>query len=313
LIDIRDAIRRGEIKPNYKLGQYFLTDNNIAERIVSSAGLTPGDHVIEVGPGVCALTGLLCGRARSVTAVEIDRRLTDSILASTSGYDNFRLVNADALTVPTELLLPPEPGAPAETRVFAGPRTHAEHVVPASHPRVILVSNMPYYISTPIMTRIAEDFCFVDRAVLMMQREVSEKLLAKPSEYNYCVLTVIINALYSVKRLFTVPPHCFTPQPGVESAVVLLEKHTCGNGVKNVWRDCERAMFFQVVRAAFARRRKTLENSLIHAGLAVGRAQADEAVARAGIDAGARGESLDARAFAALARALLATPTGGFT
>lgn len=256
--------------------------------------MTPGDHVIEVGPGVCALTGLLCGRAQSVTAVEIDRRLTDSISASMSVYDNFRLVNADALTVPAELLLPPDPGATAEARV-------------------VLVSNMPYYISTPIMTRIAEEFSFVDRAVLMMQREVSDKLLAGPSEYNYCMLTVIINAFFSVKRLFTVPPHCFAPQPGVESAVMLLKKHARENSVINAVCERERAMFFQVVRAAFARRRKTLENSLIHAGLAAGRVHANDAVARAGIDVGARGESLDARAFAALARAILDLNSGGFT
>ena len=278
------------------MGQYYLTDDSIAEKIVNLAELAPGDHVIEVGPGACALTGRLCERAGAVTAVEIDRRLAGAICTAMSRYPNFHFICADILKVSARSLVP----------AGASPR------------RVVLVSNMPYYISTPIMTRLFEELAFVDKAVLMMQKEVARKLTAQPSTADYCMLSVFAQSFYVPKKCFSVSPHCFVPQPGVESAVVALEPRSrplfagdageaseAAEAVEAV--EALRQMFFRVVRAAFARRRKTLANSLVFAGLALGRAEAEGALALAGIPTGARGESLSHEAFAALAHALVGT------
>ena len=150
------------------------------------------------------------------------------------------------------------------------------------------------------MTRLFEEMQFVSKAVLMMQKEVATKLLAKPSSQNYCMLSVFANTFYTVKKLFTVPPHCFTPQPGVESSVIMFD----ANKNHEIDAVCS-SLYFQVVRAAFARRRKTLENSLLYAGLESSRAAAEEAIINAGIKPGARGESLSVGDFAALTHALL--------
>ena len=280
MTDVRELIKEGEIKPDRRLGQCFLADGRVAGRIAELADLTPDDHVIEVGPGVCALTELLCARARTVTAVEIDGRLTRLIHGAMSRHKNFSLINADILKLPKEALLPPG-GAP--------PRANVK-----------FVSNMPYGISTPVMTRLFCEFTFVGRSVLMMQREVSDKIIAAPSTQNYCMLSVLANACASPERAFFVPPHCFAPQPGVESAVMTFQTHAAP-AADAAYSE----IFFRAVRAAFTGRRKTLANCLVRAGLAADRGAAEAATERAGVDPGARGESLDAAAFISLARALM--------
>jgi 16S rRNA (adenine1518-N6/adenine1519-N6)-dimethyltransferase len=280
LIDVRKAIRDGEVKPNQRLGQCFLADAGVAGRIAQAAELTPGDHAIEVGPGVCALTGLLCERAGSVVSVELDRSLVGIVRDAMSGYDNFLLINADIRKIKADRLLPSGGGD--------------------SERRAVFISNMPYYISTQIMTRLFEEFAFVDRAVLMMQSEVADKILAGPSDPDYNMLTVFANSAYAPKLLFHVAPHCFAPQPGVESAVVAFAARE--SPLFEEARD--RKTFFRLVRAAFAARRKTLGNCMIAAGLVSGRGQAEEALAAAKIKSGARGETLGADEFAALAKVL---------
>ena len=282
MIDVKKAVKSGDIVPNKKLGQCFLTDGGVAGRIVGAADPAPGDHAIEVGPGVCILTGMLCERAGSVTAVEIDKRLAAKIGPAMSGYGNFTLINADILKISPDALLPRDAEGAGSGR------------------RVILVSNMPYYISSRIMARLFTEFDFVDKAVLMMQSELAHKLLSKPSEPDYCMMTVLANSFYKPELLFHVPPHLFTPQPGVESAVVAF----CASETPPCAGPEERETYFRVVRAAFSARRKTLENCLIGAGLAQGRGQAACALASARIKSGARGESLGVSEFAALARAL---------
>jgi 16S rRNA (adenine1518-N6/adenine1519-N6)-dimethyltransferase len=265
---------------------------------VLSADLTPDDHVIEVGPGVCALTGYICERAGSVVAVEIDRRLSGIIANEMSGFDNFTLINADFLRVGAESLLPP--GGVSDGR------------------RVKFISSLPYYISTPVMTRLFEEFSFVEKAVMMMQREVSDRLKAKPSEQDYCMLTAFAGSYCAPSRLFNVSPHCFAPQPGVDSVVMSFAAYDAGQSGKNAINGggdekrfnffagpAEKAMYFKVVRAAFASRRKTLENSLLLSGLAADRRSAGDAVLRANIKSGARGESLSPGDFVSLVRALM--------
>ena len=170
------------------------------------------------------------------------------------------------------------------------------------------------------MTRLFTDFDYIDKAVLMMQSEVCDKTLAAPSAPGYCMLTVLCNAFYQPEKLFTVPPHCFAPQPGVDSAVVAFTAHPAPivagavNSAPSIAKTThpvpivelsERELFISVVRAAFATRRKTLANCLVAADLAPDRASAEAAAARAGIPSSARGESLSAQTFAVLARELM--------
>ena len=310
MIDVRQVVNSGRLIPKRALGQCFLTERVLAEKIAKAAGLTSGDHVIEVGPGVCALTGYLCEQAGTVIAVEIDRSLTAIINEVMSGYDNFKLINADILKIPAGLLLPQsgtqsyKQSIPALVNYSMVNPAYANsssdnHKIKGR--RAILISNLPYNITTPIMTRLFEEFSFIDKAVLMMQKEVAEKLLAAPSTVNYCLLTVFARFFCDPRKLFAVPPHYFAPQPGVESVVMLLDAHH-----PPIFSTSEdRQMFFRVARAAFAQRRKTIENSLMLAGLVANRPQADKIVSLAGVPCGARGESLDITEFAALARALM--------
>ncbi|MDR3120943.1 MAG: 16S rRNA (adenine(1518)-N(6)/adenine(1519)-N(6))-dimethyltransferase RsmA [Clostridiales bacterium] len=292
--ELRKAVKSGEIRPKRSLGQNFLTDRAVAERIVEAVGLTRADHVVEVGPGLCALTELLCESAGFVTAVEIDRHLVPKISEIMARYDNFRLIHADILKLaPEELTFPKKADGAAGDFLPESPSAFFGG-------RAKLVSNLPYYISTPVMMRFFEEGFRVSRLVFMMQKEVADRLVALPSTKAYGALTVAANFYAKPAKLFTVPPHCFVPQPDVESAVVALETYeTPPVEVRDT------ALFFRVVRAAFAQRRKTLENCLIHAGLLPPeRARAAAILDGAGVPRGARGETLDLPAFAALANVI---------
>ena len=353
MTDVRNAVKNGIIKPNRNYGQCFLADEKIAEKIVNAAELTPGDHVIEVGPGVCALTAMLCERAGSVVAVEIDAGLTQTIGEIMAPYKNFKLISGDILRVAPEELLPcGGPGAESAAEscgliperaddrgeIFAVPgresapggspcggpgaesaaagicatpeREHAsggstwpaddiDDLLTRPARRIVFVSNMPYGISTQLLTRLFVEFTFVSRAVIMMQKEVCDKLFARPSTKHYCLLTVLADSFGEREKVAAVAPHFFAPQPGVDSAVVAF----CAREAPIV-AAADRDAYFRVVRAAFAHRRKTLANCLVHAGLARDRAAAEAAAAQAGVPPAARGESLGALEFAALTRAL---------
>ena len=295
--NIRNAVKNGEVKPKRKLGQCFLTDANVAEKIVEAAELTPGDRAIEIGPGVCALTELLCARAGSVSAVEIDKNLAGLISGTMSRYKNFDLVIDDILKVPIRRLMQ-ETGDNPDRPAPAGLSYPSESAaIPAG--QIKLIANLPYYITTPILERVINEFTFVNKAVLMMQKEASDRLLAKPSTPEYGMLAVLANTFFKLKKIFIVPPHCFTPQPGVESAVILFD-------ALQPRLSADRKFYVSVVKAAFAVRRKTLENSLLHSGLVPSREQAAAILEEAGIARGARGESLGINEFWELARALRA-------
>ena len=285
---IREAVRAGAIRPQKSLGQNFLIDQSYAERIAEAADVGPDDTVIEVGPGLCALTRPLCRRAGHVVAVEIDRFLVPQILQEMRGAQNFRLVHGDILKTPLDELLPD------------GAARHSPYKV---------VSNLPYSISSQVMMRFFEGFGEVDRPsvmVLMMQKEVADRLVAQPATKAYGSLTVAANVHSAPRRAFSVPPHCFVPQPGVDSTVVVLETRPEPPAPIE-----DRKLFAKVVRAAFAQRRKTLENCLMHAGLLPqDRIEAAATLAEAGVRPGARGETLTVEEFADVANAIAARSVG---
>jgi 16S rRNA (adenine1518-N6/adenine1519-N6)-dimethyltransferase len=316
--ELRRAVRAGEIRPQKSLGQNFLVDLSYAERIVDAADIGEDDDVIEVGPGMCALTKLLCERARRVVAVEIDKFLIPKILREMRGIANFRLVHADILKMPLERLLPDGSGSGIHSDGGSGSGICSDgdgdivsDIVSNScgcsdsddAACYKVVSNLPYSASSQIMMHFldgVDDAARPRKMVLMMQKEVADRLVAQPATKAYGALTVAANFFAEPRRAFNVPAHCFVPQPGVDSTVVTLDTRSAP--------PChveDRALFFCVLRAAFAQRRKTLENCLIHAGLLPKDRNAASAVlAASGVSPCARGETLSLRQFADISNAL---------
>lgn len=212
-----------------RLGQNFLIDPNIIRKIVALAEVGAGDHVLEIGPGRGALTDLLCKTAGRVTAVEVDPRLHAYLAERQHDYPNLDLVLADALTYPLDAL-------PVGT---------------------IVVANLPYYISTPLLFTLLDQRDRFPRLVLMLQNEVADRLVAKPGTSDYGVLSVMAQYAADITKAFRVSAECFRPRPDVGSAVVLLRTRA----QRELSLDDE-SQFAALVRAAFAHRRKTLMNSL---------------------------------------------------
>ena len=283
-MDVRKEVKSGGIKPIRSLGQNFLVDSTIAAKIVEAAELTKQDDVIEIGPGMGALTGFLCQQARTVTAVEIDKYLIPKISELMLPYDNFRLIHADILKVSMQDVLPER---------F---RMNDVFAVQAIRSGLKIISNLPYYITTPVIMRFFEEGIKPEKMVFMMQREVADRLVAKPSTKAYGALTVIVNYYAAPSRAFLVSPHCFVPQPDVDSSVVVLNVHETPP-VELM----DEAFFFKVVKAAFSQRRKTLINCLIHAELiAKDRKLAAELLQNVGLSENVRGEALNIFEFAKL-------------
>ena len=215
--------------PNKRLGQNFLIDPNIVRKIVALAELEPSSQVLEIGPGRGILTEALCRAAGRVTAVEVDSRLHAYLETRQAQLPNVELVCEDALAYPVESL-------PVGT---------------------VVVANLPYYISTPLLFRLLDQRGRFPRMVLMLQAEVADRLVAKPGGSDYGVLSVMAQYAAEITKSFRVSSQCFRPRPEVASAVVLLRTKE-----RTRLSQQEEVAFRSLVKAAFAHRRKTLVNSL---------------------------------------------------
>jgi len=255
--------------PNKRLGQNFLIDPNIVRKIIALAELGPSDHVLEIGPGRGILTETLCHAAGRVTAIEVDPRLHAYLEARQAELPNVDLVCDDALAYPVESL-------PMGT---------------------IVVANLPYYISTPLLFRLLDQRDRFPRMVLMLQNEVADRLVAKPGGSDYGVLSVMAQYAAEITKAFRVSAQCFRPRPEVGSAVVLLRAKE-----RTRLNQKEESTFRALVKAAFAHRRKTLVNSLRDEGYEPH--PLDEALQRLDIDPTRRAETLSVEDFLRLARAL---------
>jgi 16S rRNA (adenine1518-N6/adenine1519-N6)-dimethyltransferase len=212
-----------------RLGQNFLIDPNIVRKIIAQAELTANDSALEIGPGRGILTEALCRTAGCVTAIEVDPRLHAYIAERHTQFPNLTLVLGDAMTYPLERL-------PSGT---------------------IVVANLPYYLSTPLLFRLLDQRDRFPRLVLMLQNEVADRLAAKPGSSDYGVLSVMAQYAAEITKGFKVSAQCFRPRPDVSSAVVRLQvKH------QRALDPDEERTFSALVKAAFAHRRKTLTNSL---------------------------------------------------
>lgn len=254
--------------PQKRLGQNFLIDPNIVRKIVATSKVGPGETVLEIGPGRGILTQALCETALTVIALEIDQHLVQ-YLKETLHCPNLDLRHGDALDFAYETL-------PART---------------------VVVANLPYYISTPLLFTLLEAQDRVGRMVLMLQAEVAERLVASPNTESYGILSVLTQYRAEVKIAFRVSKNCFRPRPDVDSAIITLmvRPHPSISAPNE-------ALFVKLVRAAFAHRRKTVLNSLRDEGFPP--AQLAQALSQTDIDPTRRAETLSIPEFAALTDAL---------
>ncbi len=260
-------LHRFKLRADKKLGQNFLIDEDIVRRIVQAAELTPADKVLEVGPGIGTLTQGLAESGADVIAVELDKRLLPVLDVTLAGYDNVRIVNGDILKVDIMQELGAE--------------------------NFKVCANLPYYITTPIIFALLEKRLPMERLVAMVQKEVAERMAAKPGGRDYGALSVAIQYFTEPEIAFIVPPSSFIPAPAVDSAVIV-----CKRRQKPPVEVCDEALFFRVVKAAFSMRRKMLNNALKNMGISS--EQCAKWLELAGVDGRRRGETLTLEDFAAL-------------
>jgi 16S rRNA (adenine1518-N6/adenine1519-N6)-dimethyltransferase len=260
-------LKRFGIRMSKKLGQNFLIDEHVVRNIVDAANIISGDAVLEIGPGIGTLTQGLAEAGGKVTAVEIDRRLIEVLGKTLEGYDNIKIVHGDILRIDV-----------------------AKEIMA---PRYKVVANLPYYITTPIIMGLLEARMPIDVLVTMVQKEVAARMVAVPGTKDYGSLSVAVQYYTKPEIMFLVPPASFIPPPAVDSAVI-----RCTVREKPPVEVNER-VFFRVVKAAFAQRRKTLSNTLKTTGVPAETLRI--ILEKAGVDGTRRGETLSLEEFAAIA------------
>lgn len=283
----RTIMQKYGITLKKSLGQNFLVDANVLANIVRIAELDKETGALEIGPGIGALTQMLAETAGRVVAVEIDRRLLPALEETLSPYDNVTVINEDILKVDL-------------------PALFAEHFSEVRS--VSVVANLPYYVTTPILMVLLEARLPLDNIVVMVQKEVADRLAARPGSKAYGSLSIAVQYYGEAEVAAIVPPSVFIPRPEVDSAVIRLRMHKNPPVAAK-----DEAFLFSVVQAAFAQRRKTIFNNL---QARFGKEHKDAllaALADASIDPARRGETLSLREFCDLANALLPNlPTKAF-
>lgn len=262
--------KRFDIKMSKKLGQNFLIKRGIVDEIVHAAELTPGEPVLEVGPGIGTLTQGLAQSGADVTAIELDRRLLEVLDTTLASYDNVRIIHGDVLKLDVPSIMNNKPFK--------------------------VVANLPYYITTPIIMSLLESKLPIERLVVMVQKEVALRMVAKPGTKDYGALSVAVQYYTEPDIVLDVPPKSFLPAPAVTSSVI-----RCVLRDKPPVDVIDEKLFFRVVKAGFAQRRKTFANTMKTTGLSKDRIE--ELLAKANIDGQRRGETFTLQEFADVANA----------
>ncbi|MDZ4859583.1 MAG: 16S rRNA (adenine(1518)-N(6)/adenine(1519)-N(6))-dimethyltransferase RsmA [Candidatus Hydrogenedentes bacterium] len=274
---LRDLVQQYRISFKKQLGQNLLLDENINRIMVEAAALSPEDDVIEVGAGLGALTANLAERAGRVLSIEIDRAFMPVLEDQFRDKPNVRLFRGDVLNHSLGKLV---------EEFLPGGSTYK------------MVSNLPYYITTPILFHFWEAPIQFDRLVVMVQEEVAERMTATVNSANYGALAIASAVHGETEIIHSVPRTCFRPQPNVDSCILRSKLHATP-----LYPDLEPKFIMKVVRAAFSQRRKTLRNSLTKTGaFGADKLVVEEAFVAAGIDPGRRPQTLSLDEFAALAR-----------
>lgn len=270
---IKDIAERFDFNFSKGLGQNFLLDERVLDQIAEAADIEDG--VLEVGPGFGVLTKRLCETGKKVVSVEIDHRLIPVLDFTLAEFDNVKIIEKDILKTDVKELIDTE---------FGGEK-------------ISVAANLPYYITTPIITKLIEERLPIKNIVVMVQREVAERIAAKPGKKDYGAISVLCQ-YYTNPRLVTiVPANSFYPAPKVDSAVLCMEVCETPNATTK-----DEELFFKVVKSAFAQRRKTLLNCLA-SGFSCNKMVLTEILEDAGIAPGVRGEKLGLEEFAKIADA----------
>ncbi|MEG1742101.1 MAG: 16S rRNA (adenine(1518)-N(6)/adenine(1519)-N(6))-dimethyltransferase RsmA [Acetivibrio sp.] len=257
-----------------KFGQNFLIDPHVLERIIQAAGITKEDFVLEIGPGIGTMTQYLCENAREVVAVEIDKKLIPILKETLGAYGNVEVINEDILKMDlNKLAMEKNEGRPIK-----------------------VVANLPYYITTPIIMGLFESHVPLDSITVMVQKEVADRMQVGPGTKDYGALSLAVQYYAKPEIAANVPPNCFMPRPSVGSAVINLKRYEKAPvEVKN-----EKFMF-QLIRASFNQRRKTLLNGLNNSTeIDIAKEKIAEAIGKLGVSPNIRGEALTLAQFAKL-------------
>ena len=261
-----------------KFGQNFLIDSHVLDKIVSAAGITKDDFVLEIGPGIGTMTQYLAASARKVFAVEIDKALIPILEDTLKEFDNVQVINQDILKVDIKKL--------AEEHNDGKP--------------IKVVANLPYYITTPIIMGLFESHVPLDSITIMVQKEVADRMQVGPGTKDYGALSLAVQYYAKPQILLNVPASCFMPRPNVDSAVIQLTRYE-----KPPVEVADEHLMFRLIRASFNQRRKTMTNSVGNSPeLSVSKEQMAAALEKCGLSATVRGEALTLAQFAELANVL---------
>jgi len=276
--DTIEILQKYNFSIRKKFGQNFLIDMHVLDKIIDAADISPDDFVLEIGPGLGAMTQRLCEKARQVYAVEIDKMLIPVLSETLAGYDNYILVNEDVLKLDlNEIVKEHNQGRPIK-----------------------VVANLPYYVTTPIIMSLFEEKIPLKSITVMVQSEVAHRMQAKEGTKDYGALSLAVAYYADPYIAANVPRNCFIPRPNVDSAVITL---TCHED-KPVKVSDEKLMF-KLIRAAFNQRRKTLVNAVANfEELSYTKDEVAAALTSLGLDVNVRGEALSLKEFAGLAEAL---------
>lgn len=269
------VLQKHEFQFKKKFGQNFLIDPHVLDKIVDAAQITKDDFVLEIGPGIGTLTQYLCEHARQVLAVEIDKNLIPILHETLSPYKNVEVRNGDILK--------------QDIREIAQTYNEGKPIK--------VVANLPYYITTPIIMELFESRVPLANVTVMVQKEVADRMKAQPGSKDCGALSLAVQYYAKPYIAAFVPPNCFMPRPKVGSAVIRLE---CREEAPVQVMD--EKLMFRLIRASFNQRRKTLQNGIANSSeLSFSKAEAAEAIEKAGLDANIRGEKLGLPEFARLA------------
>ncbi len=265
-------VKEHDIRIQKKYGQNFLTDKNILEKITNAADLTDEDCVLEIGPGLGAMTRLLCEKAGKVIAVEIDRQLIPVLKETLSDYDNLTIINEDILKVDLLKL----------SEEFGGGKPFK------------VVANLPYYITTPIIFELLENDAPISSITVMVQKEVADRMQTGPGSKDYGALSLAVQYYADPEIVVNVSPECFIPRPHVGSAVINLKRHE-----ESPVKVKDDKKMFRLIRASFNQRRKTLVNALAN-GASIPKEATLNALKEMGLNENIRGETFTLQQFALL-------------
>jgi 16S rRNA (adenine1518-N6/adenine1519-N6)-dimethyltransferase len=261
-----------------KFGQNFLIDTHVLDKIIAAADITKNDLVLEIGPGIGTMTQYLCENAREVVAVEIDKNLIPILEDTLSAYDNVTVINGDILKVDINKIV--------EERNNGKP--------------IKVVANLPYYITTPIIMGLFESHVPIENITVMVQKEVADRMQVGPGTKEYGALSLAVQYYAEPYIVANVPPNCFMPRPKVGSAVIRLTRHA-----EPPVQVKDEKLMFQLIRASFNQRRKTLVNGISNASeLSFSKEQITKALEQMGKPATVRGETFGLEEFATLANYL---------